>query len=136
MRYDSKTIPDKVLRLMPAEERARLGKAGRTLVEVFAEEDRRAERKIQQEIAQFLRMRDIPFDWKAMHRKSTATVGWPDFTLAYRGIPLALEAKTATGKCSPEQAALHTKLAAHGWGVHVVRGLPEVKALLDAIDAI
>lgn len=93
-----------------------------------------AERTIQGDIAQYLNLHDIPHIRPPMNKKSTLPLGWPDISFAYRGIPVAMEVKTDTGKLSPEQATLHPKLAANGWRVLVVRSVADVQALLRGID--
>ena len=62
--------------------------------------------------------------------------GSPDIVVAYRGIPLALEAKSAVGKQRPEQIEWERRFTAEpSNGLYaVVRSVGEVEAILDLVD--
>lgn len=135
MPIDSAALPENILRLMSPADRAPLGAAGLTAAEAAAKALAGEEDKLQQQIANLLNLRGIEYITPSMRRKSALPPGWPDFTFVYRAVPFALEAKTAVGTLSPEQEALHPRLAANGWQVRVVRSVAEVKALLDGIPA-
>jgi len=96
--------------------------------------DTRAERELQQDIAQYLRLRGIPFINPPMHKRSMLPDGWPDFTLAYRSVPIVIEVKNEAGVVSDEQSRMMDLLKAGGWVVRVVRSLPEVKELMDGLE--
>ena len=130
----STLLPDHILRRMSAADRKQLGAAGITADEALARAAARTERELQDLIAALLRLRGIDYCQPSPVKKSGITIGWPDFTFCHHGVPIVLEVKTATGTLRPEQAALHPRLAAQGWRVHVVRTVAEVKAILDAID--
>lgn len=128
-------LPEHCLKLIAKEHREPLGKAGRTMAEITAENEVKEEREIQIEIAKYLRLHEIDFIRPAMFKKSTLPPGWPDFTFAYRGEPIGAEAKTSTGKLSADQVARHEAMARNGWRMVIVRGIADVQALLRAIDA-
>ena len=69
-----------------------------------------------------------------MHRRSLLPSGWPDFTFAYRGRPIALEAKMPGKDAEAHQAACHDRMRADGWLVWVVRSVDDVASALDAVD--
>lgn len=92
------------------------------------------ERKLQSDIRNYLTLHGIEFINPPMNKRSSLPPGWCDFSLAYRGVPVAIEAKTEVGKLEPEQAALHPKLAKAGWRVIVARSVADVQALFRAID--
>lgn len=73
--------------------------------------------------------------WIALHGRmdmaSGRTIGEPDFTILAEGRVLFVEAKTATGKLRPEQAALIAWAAKLGHTVHVVRSISEFMLLAD-----
>ncbi len=121
---------------MPEAERRRLGVAGQTVAECVAIADDKAELDLQGDIAQYLRLHEIEYIKPDGRKKSPLPPGWPDFTFSYRGVSIAMEVKTATGKLSPDQVALHPKLAGQPncWRVVVVRSLQEVQSLLREID--
>lgn len=89
------------------------------------------EREIQEQIRQYLRMRGIFFAAQQMNKRSQLQEGTPDFLLAHRGIPIALEAKTLTGKLSEAQEAIRAQMEANGWHYHIVHGVADVKPILD-----
>lgn len=128
-------LNDKQRGMIAPEVRATLGKAAITTAEAVAAAEDKAERELQGEIANYLRLHDIQFIRPDMRKRSPLPEGWPDFTFAYRGVPVALESKTPTGKLSAVQEQMHIKLKKDGWRVVVVRGLPEVQILLRFLDA-
>ena len=74
--------------------------------------------------------------WKyfrsSMAHRTHRTVGEPDFIICLpRGFTLFIEAKSAAGKLSAEQRALHTWLAKFGHVVHVVRNIESFRAVLN-----
>ena len=73
--------------------------------------------------------------WIAFHgsmaHRTFRTPGEPDFVIMLDGGRwLAVEVKTATGKLSVDQQAIHAWAAKLGHQVHVVRSLEEFIALL------
>lgn len=127
-------IPPNLLRLMSKEDRESCGKGNELPEEIAVKVEAQAEKELQREICQYLRLKHIQFINPPMNKRSILPEGWPDFTFAYKGKPIALECKTATGKLSREQAAMHLLLMADGWLVRTVRTLQEVKEILDTID--
>lgn len=124
-------IPDHILLLMPAEERKRLGKMGKTLCEVFAEEQVKNERELQGQMVQLLRLRGIEVGWGRTDVKSGYTVGWPDLTFCHHGRPIAVEVKMPGQDPRPEQLECHQRMRSNGWEVHVCRSVSELKGILD-----
>lgn len=110
-------------------------KAAPIAPEVIDAADAKAEMEIQGEIASYLRLHDVVFIRPDMRKKSPLPTGWGDFTFSYRGIPVILEVKTPAGKLSPDQVAMHLKLAANGWRVVIVRSVTDVKTLFREMDS-
>ncbi|MHC1766141.1 MAG: hypothetical protein AB9869_17875 [Verrucomicrobiia bacterium] len=129
-------IPRHILDKISAEQRAPLGKAGRTLAEI--EDKNRAEREkvIQKEITNLLRLRKIVFNVSRMDRRKTDTVGWPDFTFAVHtpgmrwAVAVALEVKAPGGKPSAAQQDMLDQLTADGWYAQVVYSVEDVRQIL------
>jgi len=96
----------------------------------------RSEREAQKEISQFLRISGIEFICPPMNRASALPEGWPDFTFARNGRPIALEVKVWRQKPRPEQSARHEAMRRNGWTVHVVSGACEVKEIFRAMDQV
>lgn len=130
-------LPPNILRCMDAAARKPLGKAGLLPSEVQAAAEAKAELDLQGDIAGYLRLHDIEYIKPDGRKKSPLPPGWPDFTFCYRGIAIGMEVKTATGRLSGDQMTQHARMAApgNGWRMVIVRSLPEVQALLRAIDA-
>ena len=133
-------IPAHVLSKMSAQDRAPLGRAGRTLEEIQDRNTIKAERDLQKQIAQFLRVRGYEFNVSRMDRRKTDRSGWPDYVLGVRpknrrwAIAVGLEVKLPSGKLSPGQESVLAALAANGWLTKVVRSVEEVKTLLDGLE--
>ena len=58
-----------------------------------------------------------------MDKRSPLPGGWPDFTLAYQGIPIAIECKTVAGALRPEQQQCLAKMEQNGWTILIARDL-------------
>lgn len=76
------------------------------------------------------------FGWPVVHsrmdRPATSGVGTPDFVIAmHDGRTLWIEAKTATGKLTTEQAAWLAALRKNGHSAHVVRSLRQLKDIIS-----
>lgn len=126
----SSVLPDNILKLMSPQDRAALGKAGRTMDEISADNEKKLESEFQKDIGNYLRLKDIVYGWSRMDRKTTTFKGWPDFVFAIRGRAIALEAKVGKRQTTPEQDQTHAAMRANGWEVHVVRTFPEVVAII------
>jgi hypothetical protein len=125
-------ITEGILRCISTAERRKLGKAGVTAEEAQEKFVAKSERELQGQIAGLLRIRGIWFHSARMDRKTTGQVGTPDFLLALNGRPVALEAKHAKGKLSPEQIKTHEVMRRNGWRVEVVRSLGDVLGILGS----
>ena len=90
-----------------------------------------AEKIIQKAITSCLDRLGIPHICPPMYMRSTLPVGWPDLTFVVKGIPYAVEVKTAVGKRSKEQIEMHERLSRHGWHVHTVRSLDEFLKVIN-----
>jgi hypothetical protein len=132
MRY-SGVIPTNVLRLMSSEERRKLGKAGVLPEEGLAKEEVRRERDLQNQIRSLLSLRGIVFYQARMDRRTTGTIGWPDFSFAVNGRAMAWECKLPGKDLDPEQKRVIAQMEANGWLVLIVRSLAFAKDALDEL---
>lgn len=134
MRYSSATLPDHVLRLMPKDDRAALGKSGRTIEECATVATHTTERVFQTHMVQLLDQRGLFFSRARMDKKTTTRVGMFDFTVYLpNGRYLAVEAKVDGGALSGAQQELFTEFwTKTGQVVHIVLNLEQFRALLDA----
>lgn len=131
MRISGEIIPDHILRKMDPADRPK-GKAGMTLAEVYERASRRNEKEIQEQIANYLRQKNIPFHRARMDKKTTGTIGWPDFTFPHpiTGRFMGVEVKAYGCHESPEQAKCLGMIQDNNGGGFVVRSLPELIHLL------
>jgi hypothetical protein len=89
------------------------------------------EATLQRSITKALNALGIHVIRSRMDRRATTQAGTPDLIFAHRGIPYALEVKTAKGKCSPAQLSTHFQMGINGWRVAVVRDL---QAAIDFVQ--
>jgi len=135
MALNPKLLPPNMLRCMSAADREPLGKAGQTAAEAFALSDIANERELQDQIAQFLRMKGVQAVFSSrMDRRTTNKVGQPDFLFCYQGCSIGLEAKMPGRGPTEEQAEMHRRMVLDGWTVAVVRGLEDVRELLRRVE--
>jgi len=66
-------------------------------------------------------------------KESGAKKGWPDIEIIYRGRAIFIELKTATGRMTKEQIAVHNRLMLAGALVATCRSLEGVEAFLVQI---
>lgn len=111
--------------------RQMLAKKQPTLDELKAEACAEDERELQDSIANYLRLKEIPFRQDRFGKKVNATpCGWPDFSLVIQGKAVFIEAKTAEGQLSAEQESVRCALLRAGARYFVCR------SLIEAIEAI
>lgn len=84
------------------------------------------EKQLQEQIANWLRLHDTWFTRNRMDRKTTNSVGTPDFLCAIKGIPVAIECKMVGNPLSPEQEQVRLQMQANGWQYWTVYRLEEV----------
>ena len=123
-------LPEHVLRCVSAEDRKKLGPAGVIADEVREKGLARAERQLQGEIVQYLRLHGIEVLWHRTDKRSRATVGWPDLTFCKHGVPWGLEIKTFSGRVGPEQAETMRRMRINGWQTAVARSFQEFHRLV------
>lgn len=133
MGFDTKLLPTSFLRKLPPAERKRLGKAGLTPEDVAVVVETRAERELQNDMANMLRQRNLFFSRSRMDRKTTQRKGMPDFFIVLPGgRALMVEAKVEGGELREDQKTVFTEFwNMTGDVVHIVMSLPAFVALLD-----
>ena len=121
-----KCLPESFLRNMDPQERAKLGKSGKTMDERQAALDAKSEKVLQNRVAALLRLKDITFNWSSMRKKTTCIRGWVDFSFAIKGQAVAFECKVAGGKLSVEQEKIRSGLWKDGWEYRVITNEQQV----------
>lgn len=127
-------IPEHILKLMPPEERPP-GKAGKMAEEIAVEQAVKSERQLQDNISRLLRIRGIAFFWQRMDRRTTGTVGWPDFIFAVDGYACAFEVKMPDNHPTKEQLDMHQAMRANGWSVWLIYSEREAVDVLNELEA-
>lgn len=122
---NSACLPEHVRRLMPQEAKRDLGRAAETMPEIQARQAVKLEKELHAQFEQWLRMKGIPFGTSRMDRKSSFSVGWPDYTLCINGRAVFCELKCGANDLDPDQIAVRNALVAAGAVYRVCRSLLE-----------
>jgi len=136
MGLNPKCLPENLLRLMPKEARAPLGKAGMTNAEAEAKAATCAERELQKHMINLLNQRNLFYDQLRMDKPTRSRPGRPDFFIFLpTGKALLVEAKVEGGELSQKQKDYFTDFwNKTGQVVHIVLNLDQFKNLLDAYN--
>lgn len=132
-------LPNHILRLVPAIERAKMGKAGLTADECFARAEIRNERDLQKLLVNYLRQKQIEPIVSIFGRKTTNNIGTPDILFAVfvdgQITACAWEVKTKSGKLTMEQhqMALRLSMPPNGWRHRVIRSFDEARKELQEL---
>lgn len=127
-------IPGHILSKMNPEDRAPMGKAGMTQIELDVRTAARSEKELQGQVCNMLRLRDILYLCQPTSKRSQLVEGAADIHFACSGIPVALECKVEANTQTEAQMRVEAKYRANGWRYRVVRHIDEVIAILRAIE--
>ena len=116
-------LPDHILKRMSKNDRAAMGKSGRTMDEVTEQTEVRNEAQLQKQVRQLLNLNCCAVLQAPQGKASRMPAGWPDFTFSLNGQACAIECKTKTGVVSPDQACRITGMEQDGWKVCIARSL-------------
>jgi hypothetical protein len=132
MAWNSKILPDKILRLLSPADRRSLGVAGLTADEALDAARIKSERDLQNQIESYFNLRGVVAIRSRMDKATRTKKGTPDFMLALRGHAIALEAKLPGEELREEQADMKRKMTdeINGWEWVTVNSLDAVKSLL------
>jgi len=123
-------LPDNILRCMSPSDRSNLGKAGLTAEEACAKASTRAERQQHNILISWLRLHDLWFWHARTDRRSSSTLGTPDFLVIEGGRCLPIELKVGSNKLSIEQGRVKEHLERHGTAVLIAYSAAEAIAVL------
>jgi hypothetical protein len=131
VRYGA-VIPENVLRLMSPDDRAALGKAGRTFDECEEVRENKAEKDLQDDIEQWCVHQSPPVVCyrQRMDRKSNMRVGTPDLLICAAGRFIGLECKVGKNKPTDDQERELKAIQSAGGTSAVVRSLAEAKRII------
>jgi hypothetical protein len=136
MAWNSKILPDKILRLLSPADRRSLGVAGLTAEEALGAARIKSERDLQNLMESYFNLRGVVAIRARMDKKTTTKRGTPDFLLALRGHAIALEAKLPGEELEPDQVKMKAAMTAdpNGWEWVTVTTLDAVKSLLHRYE--
>ena len=138
--WTAANLPDKVKRLLSAEDRKALGKAGETTEEALRRAAIKTEKDLQNVIEQWLRMKGFEPIRARMDVPTTNNKGCPDILLAVRHpevvlgggshavFALAIEVKLPGEKLSDDQEQMRARMIypPNGWRHVIVYSLDDV----------
>ena len=128
-------LPPNILNCMSPEDRATLGKAGRIQPEIEEKILAGREKELQKQIASFLNLLEIVPGYSNPTKKTTYTLGWPDFSFPYRDKFVCWECKTIVGRLDQDQVKIKASLEAHPVTQYrIIRSLAEAQNHLREID--
>lgn len=125
----TKLLPESFLSKMSVTERQAIGQ--KTAQEACETYDRNLEGKLQKLIRNELLRREITFSYSPMHRKTTVTKNWPDFTFPLSGRFTFIEAKAPGKSPSLDQKRMHDALMSNGAIGIVTSDFAEVTKFLN-----
>ncbi len=125
--------PDNVKRLMSPADKKAFGVAALTINELIERQEVNSEKDFQNQVADYLRMKGIPFYRSRMDKRTRNKVGQPDFLICLppHGRFIGLECKVPGQLATEDQLnEIEAILKAGGFAI-VVRSLAEVKTILE-----
>ena len=121
-------IPDRILRLMAKKDRP---PGQLTWEEAQAKATVKAERDLQRQIAQYLRLQTLPFYCARMDKRTTNRIGQPDFLICLDGRFVAWVVKVGRNQPSGEQEGELALIRQNGGLAYVVRSFEQARALIQ-----
>ena len=129
-------VPGNLLKCMSEADQRRFSRSGKTPAEAREHAMAKDERELQRQIANYLRLHGIWFTQSRMDRRTSNTVGTPDFIFCYRGRFVAWEVKCPWAKAlRPEQANARDSIIEAGGEWRLVTTLAEGKEHLEEISS-
>lgn len=105
-------------------------KGQHTMRDITAKATVDLERDLHKQIENYLNLKGVTYGHARMDRKSTYTEGWPDFTLCWGGVPIAIECKVGDNKLTPEQERISNGMTNDGWNYYTIYNLEQLKNIL------
>lgn len=127
----STVLPNHLLKLVPPEIRATMGKAGMTAEEAEAACVAKNEKHMHEQFTRWLEFHrnDIYWDHARMDKATSNRVGHPDFVIQRGGKALNIELKMPGGKLRNNQKEVHEWLASAGAVVYTCYSAQEAIAI-------
>jgi len=112
-------LPENILRAMSPPDRKRYAAGQLTADEALRKAATRAEREEHKVFINWLSQHEIEFRHDRMDRRTSGTLGWPDFTIVHGGRALLGDFKVYGNKLSPEQQHRFDRLLRGGTEVRI-----------------
>lgn len=142
---DSKSLPENIRKCMPKEDRKVLD------TPTLSESDEKAlwakEKKLQEQVASLLRLKNIWYHRSRMDKKTRGPKGTPDFLfsfnarrwthdggLVYQAVPIAWECKVDNKPLTDDQADTQDLMIQNGWNFRTIYSLEGAKRHLDELE--
>ncbi len=133
---DRTTLPDSLLRRIATADRRAVGlpvPLSEMTVMATVKADKKREKDLQEQITNWLRLRNITVIRSATHRKTSNNMGCPDLIFCVRGKAVAFEVKLPGRKPTPEQEKFLAALSADGWHIAVIHSIDGARVFVEAI---
>ncbi len=137
MGLDRSRLPDSLLRRIAPADRRSAGlpaPLSELTVEATVKADRKREKDLQEQITNWLMLRNITVIRSRTGRKTSNNVGTPDLIFSVMGRAVALELKLPGMKPTPEQKRFLSALSSDGWKVAIVHSLDEAMAVVAEVQ--
>lgn len=126
-------LPQNVVNCMSPEDRLLIGR--KSVGELRYLATVRDERALQKQVASYLRLLNVWFAQSRMDRRTSNTVGTPDFVFCYNRHFVAWEVKCPRSQnLRPEQAKARDGIIAQGGEWRLITSLAEAQAHLRELD--
>lgn len=136
MSIDLKTVPESFRKRIAPEHRKEIGHDAMTMGEHAEKNAAKLEKKLHEDIDQFLMMKGVRVRVRSrMDKRTTNNKGLPDFLFVYNSVPFAIEVKRQGEDPRDDQKECGHNMQMDGWSWHVVRSLQEVRDILSGVPS-
>jgi hypothetical protein len=130
-------LPANITRCMSEADQRAVSSSGKSAAETRAAAVAKDERELQKQLANYLRLLGLWFTQSRMDRRTSNTVGTPDFVFPYRGAAVYWEVKCPWSRAlRPEQAKAREAILKQGGEWRLITCLAEAQAHLRELDAL
>jgi hypothetical protein len=130
-------LPANLTRCMSEADQRAVAPNGKTSAELRAAAIAKDERELQKQLANYLRLLGLWFTQSRMDRRTSNTVGTPDFVFPYKSAAVYWEVKCPWSRAlRPEQAKAREAIIKQGGEWRLITSLAEAQAHLRELDAL
>jgi hypothetical protein len=130
-------LPANLTRCMSEADQRRLSSNGKTPLEARAQAVAKDERELQRQVANYLRLLNVWHVQSRMDKRTSNTIGAPDFIFPYAGAAVYWECKCPWSRAlRPEQAKAREAILAQGGDWRLITTLAEAQSHLRELDGV